>query len=580
LLAVVLVPACADHPTNPDKTLPIAERGVWTIESQFETFTAIDAVGDDVVAVSWQGTYRYNGSKWRRVGDGFESAYDIDIAADGTVFVITNGDVLRLDGDGWTRIGRWEGGGAVDMCAIRRDAVLIVGGTYLYKQRTPFVLLYDGSSWTSLGYPGGQLSSLWGASPDDVYVSGEKGLMYHFDGVEWTPVDSGTGKGLVKMWGRSADDIFAVGNAGAIVHYDGSEWQPLASGITAYLDGVWGDASGDLYVWSGNGTYHRKHGTEWVSRPVVAGDLSGVVTSGPSTMITSDNSLLQVDGDEVTRVRGGPPRNLNGVWTAPNGEVFAVGRSDAIERRIANGWYPMMGGTWQGSWFGVWGRSATDVYVVGTGGRILHYDGSGWSPIDSGTSNDLHGIWGDDNYTVAVGVSVVLINDGSGWVPMTGDISDVALRDVWGASRNELVAVGDGGTILQYDGSGWAKAESGVQVDLTGVWGSSREDVYVVGGVMVSEDGQASAILHFDGSEWVRMATEPIHVNLTSVWGAAESVVFAVGYEGLISSGKAGWQIEIDGNPVIYAIHGNGNRIYAVGGPRVYVNHQVPSGEG
>src|SRR5208283_2419895 len=42
----------------------------------------------------------------------------------------------------------------------------------------------------------------------------------------------------------------------------------------------------------------------------------------------------------------------------------------------------------------VWGSSATDVFAVGLGGTIMHYNGSTWSAMNSGSTNDLVGVWG------------------------------------------------------------------------------------------------------------------------------------------------------------------------------------------
>ena len=45
--------------------------------------------------------------------------------------------------------------------------------------------------------------------------------------------------------------------------------------------------------------------------------------------------------------------------------------------------------------------------------------------------------------------------------------------DVWGSSGSDVFAVGNGGTILHYDGSAWSAMTSGTTFALNGVWGSS-----------------------------------------------------------------------------------------------------------
>ena len=60
-----------------------------------------------------------------------------------------------------------------------------------------------------------------------------------------------------------------------------------------------------------------------------------------------------------------------------------------------------------------------------------------------------------------------------------------------------MFAVGNGGTILHYNGTVWSVMTSGTSQDLSGVWGSSGSNVFAVG-----YDG---TILHYDGSSWSDM---------------------------------------------------------------------------
>ncbi|MBN2493446.1 MAG: hypothetical protein JXR96_02550 [Deltaproteobacteria bacterium] len=75
----------------------------------------------------------------------------------------------------------------------------------------------------------------------------------------------------------------------------------------------------------------------------------------------------------------------------------------------------------------VWGAAADDVYAVGFNGTILHYNGQVWEQMDSGTQEDLEGVWG-----------FVRTNS------ETGEIT-----------RKEVFAAGSSGTILRYDGNSW-----------------------------------------------------------------------------------------------------------------------------
>jgi hypothetical protein len=57
----------------------------------------------------------------------------------------------------------------------------------------------------------------WGRSAGDVYVTGEKGTLLHFDGVSWRPTPTGTTEFLYTVWG-AGPEVFVVGRGGTILH--------------------------------------------------------------------------------------------------------------------------------------------------------------------------------------------------------------------------------------------------------------------------------------------------------------------------------------------------------------------------
>jgi hypothetical protein len=92
---------------------------------------------------------------------------------------------------------------------------------------------------------------------------------------------------------------------------------------------------------------------------------------------------------------------------------------------------------------------------------------------------------------------------------------------VWGSSGSDVFAVGDGDTILHYDGADWSAMSSGTYHRLYGVWGSSDRDVFAVGG--------GGAILHYSGPpnrppvatpDWYRLDEDtPLSVSAPGVLG-------------------------------------------------------------
>ena len=97
----------------------------------------------------------------------------------------------------------------------------------------------------------------------------------------------------------------------------------------------------------------------------------------------------------------------------------------------------------------------------------------------------------------------------------------VALRGVWGSATRNILAVGDGGTILNYNGREWKTVSSGTTSALQSIWGSVTEtgsDLYTVG------DG--GLLLHSSGRGW-SLVTSNTTENLADIWGAGAEVMAA-----------------------------------------------------
>jgi len=84
-------------------------------------------------------------------------------------------------------------------------------------------------------------------------------------------------------------------------------------------------------------------------------------------------------------------------------------------------------------------------------GAIRHFDGTSWSAVQSPTSAPLRAIWGSsaaDIYVLAAvrGPGHLWHFNGVDWTQM--NVGGGALTDIWGSSANDLLAVGEDGTIL------------------------------------------------------------------------------------------------------------------------------------
>ena len=80
------------------------------------------------------------------------------------------------------------------------------------------------------------LYSVWGSSPTDVFAVGPYDII-HYDGSNWTFMDTVGETGVLDIWGSSENEIFAVGND-SILYYNGEIWSTMVNRIGVTLRGI------------------------------------------------------------------------------------------------------------------------------------------------------------------------------------------------------------------------------------------------------------------------------------------------------------------------------------------------------
>ncbi len=142
---------------------------------------------------------------------------------------------------------------------------------------------------------------------------------------------------------------------------------------------------------------------------------------------------------------------------------------------------------------------------------------------------------GPDEQIIAVGQSGTIFHHSrEGWhkAELPEDLQNVTLYSVWGMQDGTAVAVGGGlngprdlAVILHYDGQDWTRADASRinTKTLRAVWGSSVDDYWAVGDV--------GEIAHFDGTGWTNVKSQ-VSDRLKAVYGTSANEVYAVGGTG------------------------------------------------
>lgn len=162
---------------------------------------------------------------------------------------------------------------------------------------------------------------VWGAADDDVWICGQGGALWNWDGSALTQIDTGLGRNesLFTVDGRAPDDVYVVGGLGnaVVLHYDGNSWTRLGDALFAELPGLTGvsvDGDGTAVFVGGSGTKVR-------GKPGAFVDESAFATHEDLHAVSlRDGALFTVGGNYLAP----PPTPRAGVVAHFGGDVAST----------------------------------------------------------------------------------------------------------------------------------------------------------------------------------------------------------------------------------------------------------------
>ncbi len=161
--------------------------------------------------------------------------------------------------------------------------------------------------------------------------------------------------------------------------------------------------------------------------------------------------------------------------------------------------------------------------------------------------------------------------EGGVWSEVELPAGTPMLNWVFGFGPNDVLAVGESGVVLRFDGARFVREPTPTDEDLWGVWGSGPGEVWAVGG-RGRAAGQAT-LLRRGQDGWAQVPLPDVErpgVNaLFKVWGTAAADVIVVGQRGIILRyDGADWSEEGAGlSDDLISVWGSGrDHVVAVGG--------------
>lgn len=200
---------------------------------------------------------RWNGTQW--LPTAFPSTSSVLAlwgSAGNNVYATTRGgEIVRWNGTTWALVQSvatplWEvfGASPTEIVATGENgAVLRLTGTTFSPMASP-----AGS---------GTLAGAWLTGPNNVYavggtLDGKAGAAARFDGTAWSSLQVGSDRVLTSIWGPSSNDLYVTGANGSLLRFNGSTWSTIPTGTT---DLLWSlsaapSANGAAFAVGQNGT--------------------------------------------------------------------------------------------------------------------------------------------------------------------------------------------------------------------------------------------------------------------------------------------------------------------------------------
>lgn len=344
------------------------------------------------------------------------------------------------------------------------------------------------------------------------FITGTNGLICvsYNGGLNWTPFTTNTTETFYGVSFSNASYGYAVGSNGTIYRYINGTWYPYSTSISANFYGVYAIGNYAYAVGSG-GTIYKFNGTSWSAQTsntsatfyggafysvnygfaVGAGGAIYRTTNGGSTWtalnsgttsniksikiinqhvcmaVCEDGSILQSfdGGNTWSRVFIGNYSILSievygctVVLTTEEGNVFSF-EINGCDETVNSYFTRMYCGTREHLRSGSFSSPSTG-YITGYGGTVLRTTNGGltWLHCNTGISEEINAIRTIGNYVYICGANGLLCRSGDNgqtWTVInTG--TNQTFYSISFANPNRGWAVGSGGTIWYYNGSGWS----------------------------------------------------------------------------------------------------------------------------
>jgi type II secretory pathway pseudopilin PulG len=522
-----------------------------------QSFRAVSAVSSSLAfAVGLSGTiYRWNGSAWSAeaspTGNSFYAAAAVSASQ---VFAVGQGGVIGYYGPSYGALGTYvssaldSGSGSSSWGTLSWTETLPSGTDLTIATRTSA----DAAIWSA--WSAEQTNPAGGAvvSPLGRYIqyrvtvtSGAATVTPSLDSINVT-------------YDSSTPGMFAVADDGVIIGRNASGWSVMADLGTHVFRGADCASVADCWAVADSGRIAKWDGSTWsqfVDLGAQTFNAVGMTSATFGWAVGNGGVIYQWNGSAWVSSTSPTANDLYGVSAPSMSYGTAVGASGTIlgfaTAFFSSGVYESSvydageSVTWYQAAWDEFLPAGANITVATRTGPTPTPGGAGWSSWSAELTDQLGSAIASPanryfQYRASLSTANQAVTPRLNSVIVTYNVPAPSdYYELWMASTDDGWAVGTGGAIAHWDGTGWSAWPSPVTASLDGMDGIAADDIWAI--------GLSGTIVHWDGAAWTQVSS-PTTQTIWDVKCLNASDCRAVGPGGLmIRYNGSSWQTESTG---------------------------------
>lgn len=191
-------------------------------------------------------------------------------------------------------------------------------------------------NWTVHKVSERALNVVWGLSVDSVFVAGDMGIVYHWDGSDWNQISDPLGAPILCIQGFSEDLIYVTGEAALLWYSKRGSWTQVALPTNSILAGLLVLSEDQVLIAGSNGTMFRGSEQTWQDISVSGSNLFDLQLFQNEIYVASGaDGVFMLKDDDLVPTKD----NISAYKLEANSKFLAVAGDNLAARFDGSDWF-------------------------------------------------------------------------------------------------------------------------------------------------------------------------------------------------------------------------------------------------